>query len=183
MFFKKSFNHKDETSAALETKFGKMDNMVIHAVKPFEFGYDSGGRADVYMFNDHIDGIVYITCDLWGKKQKKSDAGNYELMVAHRKDNDWGPSLIAALAYYTMDASLNSGETMSLSPHYSNDTDLSALIFDKYCEIEHKGHTLGVMALIGITEAELEFKRENGGRALIQRLKDEKVYPFTVLNR
>jgi hypothetical protein len=177
------FDYKNETEAALESKFGKMAENVLHAVTPFEFGYDAGGRADVYCYPNHLNGIIYITCDLWGCKQKESDAGNYELMVALAKDDDWGPSLISPLAYYTLDASIRSGETMDLPPKYRDGYGLAAVIFNKYCEIKHKGHKLGIMTVIGITESEFDYTKQYGGKQLIEKLKQDKIYPMTLFNR
>ncbi|MDR1622908.1 MAG: hypothetical protein LBS00_11090 [Synergistaceae bacterium] len=98
----------------IEQILGKPENMVLHAPVPFQLGYDVGGRADVYLYKNHIDGTVYVTGDLIGQKQQSSDAGNFEFMIAHKTDNEWGPNLISNLSYYTLDASINSGETMDI---------------------------------------------------------------------
>jgi len=49
---------------------GKPSVSVFHAVIPFDMGWDIGGRADVYFFKKHVDGLIYMTYDLTGKKQK-----------------------------------------------------------------------------------------------------------------
>ncbi|MBI1783369.1 MAG: suppressor of fused domain protein [Sphingobacteriales bacterium] len=163
---------------------GEPDDTVFHSVVPFDFGWDAGGGADVYIYKNHIDGVVYITGDLVGQQQQKSDAGNYELMICHRTDTEWGPDLISNLAFYTLDASLNSGETMDLGGNFIlEDSKITALIFDKYSDFKIDNVDYGLMLLIGITEDELSWKNENGGAALIEKLKEHKIYPFTDINR
>ncbi len=69
----------------------ELDNTVLHGVVPFDFGWDNGEAADVYIFKKHIDGVVYVTGNLIGQKQKTSDAANYELMICHKTNTTWGP--------------------------------------------------------------------------------------------
>jgi Suppressor of fused protein (SUFU) len=165
----------------ISTQLGKPLDVVYHAVVPFEMGYDAGGRADVYTYNEKIKGVTYITGDLIGTKQKKSDAGNYELMVCHKLDNEWGRELISNLSYYTLDASLNSGETMSLGSFAKGD--IVAVVFDKFFEFTISGKKYGLMLIMGITEKELEWKEEHGGKELIKKFKENKVYPYTDFER
>lgn len=163
---------------------GDPNDIVLHSPVPFDFGWDEGGRADVYQYKKHIDGIVYITGDLIGKEQCDSDAGNYELMICHKKDIEWGPELISNLAYYTLEASIYSGETMDLGGNFiPENSKIVALLFDKYIDFLIDGEKYGLMLIIGITEDELGWKNENGGDALIAQLKEQKVYPFTDLKR
>jgi len=163
---------------------GNQSDTVLHAVIPFEFGWENGGLADVYIYEQHIPGIIYITGDLIGKNQKPSDAGNYELMVCHRKGMDWGPELISNLAYFTLDESINSGETMDLSGRFLSDqSKISSVIFDKYANFKVDGSDYGLMLVIGITSDELAYKEKNGGKALIEILKEKGIYPFTDLDR
>src|SRR5262245_12550826 len=95
--------------AALTAVLGETDGMVLHAVIPFELG----GQADVVCCRTHIPGRVAATCELLGEEgQIRSDLGTYELMIAHRDDNDWGPNIISRLARYTCEAQLDPGHTM-----------------------------------------------------------------------
>ena len=168
----------------LKEILGKPHETVLHAVVPFDFGWDAGGAADVYIYKNHIDGVVYITGDLIGQEQQISDAGNYELMICHRTDTHWGPDLISNLAFYTLDASLKSGETMDLGGNFVlEDSKITALIFDKYFGFQVDNINYGLMLLMGITRDELDWKNKNGGTALIEKLKEQKVYPFTDINR
>ena len=170
-----------EIQENISKQLGKPADVVYHSVVPFGMGYDAGGRADVYMYKEKIKGVTYITGDLIGTKQKKSDAGNYELMVCQKLDNEWGRALISNLSYYTLDASLNSGETMSLGPFAKGD--IVAVVFDKFYEFTINGKKFGLMLIIGITEKELEWKEKNGGEELIKKFKESKVYPYTDFDR
>ena len=116
----------------IEKILGKADDVVLHSPVPFEQGYDMGGRADIYLYKRHIDGIVYVTGDLIGQKQKNSDAGNYELMICHKTDQKWGADLISNLSYYTLDSSINSAETMDIGAYALPENTIKAIIFDKY---------------------------------------------------
>ena len=185
MFFgkKDTFDYKSEIIPALVTEFGALDESVLHSPIPFEMGFNSGCRSDVYVFKQHLTGSVYVTGDLWGSEQKKSDAGNYELMVAHQSDDTWGPNLISMLAYYTQEASLNAGETMGLPPELCSGNGLAGILFNKHTQIAYKGKTLGIMAVIGITKSEIEYSMRFGGSTLLSALKDKGIYPFTIFNR
>ena len=167
----------------IERILGKADNIVLHSAVPFKYGYEMDGRADVYQYRNHINGVVYVTGDLIGQKQKASDAGKYELMICHRTDQKWGPNLISALSYYTLDSSINSGETMDIGGFASSENTVKAIIFDKYAGFNIGLKKFGLMLVLGITEDELEWKRRYGGSKLIEELKAKNIYPFTDLMR
>src|SRR5262245_33037581 len=94
----------DARLSALESVLGKWTNHVLHGVVPFEFGFNAGGRADVIPFENHLNGVAYVTADLIGcEDQISGECGNYELMICHREKSDWGPGVICRLAYYTLD--------------------------------------------------------------------------------
>jgi hypothetical protein len=166
-----------------EQILGKPDNIVLHAPIPFQLGWNAGGCADVYLYKNHIDGIVYVTGDLIGQKQKNSDAGNFEFMVAHKTDNTWGPNLISNLSYYTLDASINSGETMDIGNFALPENTVKAIIFDKYATFRIGLKKYGLMLVIGITEDELEWAKRSSGTKLIEKLKEKNIYPMTDLKR
>jgi hypothetical protein len=182
---KKLSFYDDAVQEEIERILGPHDS-VFHAPVPFDMGYDIGGRSDVPIFENHVPGLVYITSDLIGRKQKKSDAGNYELMICHReKETEWGVQLISTLAYYTLQAPIFSKETMGLEggPFLEQDSVIRHILFDKYAEFTIENEKLGIMLLIGITHDEWEWGRQNSNEHLIQILKDKEIYPFTDMNR
>lgn len=58
------------------------------------------------------------------------------------------------------------------------------LIFDGYaCHSDDAAGNFGLLALIEVFRSEMEFARENGGDALIERLKAKGHYPYSDLDR
>jgi len=166
----------------MQKKLGSPIDKVFHAIVPFHFGFDKNGAADVFLFKRPDNYISYVTGDLIGTKQKPSDCGNYELLSIMKDGQEWGAKLIRVLAYYTLDASINSGETMDIGNTGKN-VGFEAIIFDKYAETVIDGNKIGIMLVIGITKKELDWKFKNSGMALIQKLKEAKVYPYTIPKR
>lgn len=162
-----------------------VSEIVYHSPVPFEMGYEAGGRADVHVFKIS-EGYVYVTGDLIGEKQKKNNIGNYELMIGHKdKKTSWGINLISELAYYTLQVSVNSGETMALEggPYDSEKHSVKHLLFYRYSDIVAAKQNLGLLLLIGITQKEWEWMQKSGFEELIEKLKEKKIYPFTDLYR
>jgi len=81
----------DARKAVLESVLGPAEDTVLHAVVPFHLG----GQADVLSFRKHLPGRLSATCELLGEpSQKQNVIGNFELVVAHRDENEWGPNVI-----------------------------------------------------------------------------------------
>lgn len=168
---------------SIEKILGKADEVVMHSSVPFDLGYDIGGGADIYLYKNHVDGIVYVTGDLIGQEQEPSDAGNYELMICHRNEEEWGPNLISELAYCTLDTSINSGETMGIGAYALPENTIKAIIFDAYAGFYIESKKYGLMLAIGITEDELEWAKRHGGSELVRKLKERGIVPMTDLKR
>ena len=173
-----------ERLATMEGALGKSADMVVHAVVPFDFGYDAGGLADVVQFRNHVNGTVFATCDLMGgSDQIANGLGTYELAICHRSSENWGAAIIAALAYYTLDAQLEPGQTMDLGASAPKGSRITALMFDDFASFEFKGHSAGVLLCIGITSDELSACRRGQRDRVVKALKSKGVYPFTDLDR
>lgn len=170
--------------AALESVFGASDDTVIHAIVPFQFGYDAGGRADVVPFRKHVPGYVYVTCDLLGcNEQVQNSLGTYELAVCHRVDEPWGADVISKLSYYTLDAKIEPGQTMDLGPAVPDGSSISAFLFDAFAHFSFRATNAGVLLCIGITPDELAACRRGQVERVRRALRSKRVYPFTDLNR
>jgi len=173
-----------ERLAAMEKAFGSSADVVLHAIVPFDFGFDAGGRADVVQFKDRIDGTIYATCDLMGRRDQIANAlGTYELAICHRSHEDWGVAVISALAYYTLDARVDPGQTMDLGPSAPKGSRITAFLFDPLASIEVMGQRAGVLLCIGITSDELAACRRGMHERVLAALKAEGAYPFTDLDR
>ena len=173
-----------ERLAAMERVFGKSADVVLHAVVPFEFGVGLGGRADIVQFTHYVDGVVYATCDLLGNSaQVANSLGSYELAICHRFHEDWGPEVIAALAYYTLDAQIEAGHTMDIRSSVPKESRITAFLFHEFARFDFRDKPAGVLLCIGITAEELSACRRGQGNRVLKALKAKGIYPFTDMNR
>jgi hypothetical protein len=140
-----------------------------------------GGQADVVAFGEHLEGVVYVTAELTGKREDLY--ADYELMICDRGQDTWGANVISRLAAYTQEARISAGDTMDIGPAAPKGSKIKALIFDNYSTFALFGETYNLRLCIGITKEELQFKMKHGSSALLERLKTEKIYPFTDVNR
>jgi hypothetical protein len=89
--------------------------------------------------------------------------------------------LLNYMAHYSAEAILNPNETCEFPQDFPG-VGGRCLIFDAY-KPEAGDETFGMMTIIEIFRSEMEFARENGGGALIRRLKAAGHYPYSDLNR
>lgn len=205
-FFKNLFGSKKKTfteeefisnynlkSEAIEKVLGKMENMIGHAIIPFEVG----GAVDMYYFSEHIEGTGFATMELLdpnGKGPKPNVIGTYEL-VAFTKEkytNIEGSgttfntierhicSLFTTIGNYASQAVLNPKETCEVP---TNGDENACLIFDAYkgFVVDNRIHHL--LLCMEIFRSEMDFARANGTDKLIELLKNAGHYPYSDLNR
>jgi hypothetical protein len=166
----------DARAEALAQALGSGHDDVYHAPHAFSLG----GQAEVMAFRRHLQGVVYVTAELTGKPD--ASYADYELMICHRSDQDWGPNAISRLAAYTQEAYIAAGESMDIEGTPS-DSQIKALLFDTYGTFTLFGQVNETRLCIGITKPELEFKMQYGAEKLMELLKRHGVYPFTDLER
>lgn len=170
----------DARLAALEALLGPSDDKVLHSPVPFHLD----GAADVLVFRKHNDGVVYVTADLIGDdRSKPSELGQYELMMCMRKDAHWAANLISNLAKYTVEEVISPRDTMDIGPALPQPTELVAFLFVPYANVMVEGNEAGILLCLGITQDECALAHEGGADALLSRLKQAGVYPFTDLSR
>lgn len=177
--------YDNEVQQHIVGKLGKCVHL-FEPPNPFHVGHKGGGGATIHLYVHPADGTIYMTGDLIGQKQKKSDAGNYELMIAQKGHKEtWGALLISKLAYYTLAASIQPLETMELEggPFASDKYSVRHLLFHLYDSFEIEKQKLGLLLIIGITQEEWEWGRTNGNEQLLEKLKEKNIYPFTDLYR
>jgi hypothetical protein len=167
----------DERANGLCETLGASIAGVWHARHPFALG----GQADLVAFDDHIEGRVYVTAELTGKPG--CTYADYELMICHRDHTIWGADIISRLAPYTQQAYIGAGETMDIGDASPPESLIKALIFDTYRTFGMFGQVYELRLCIGITKDELQFKFDQGPDALLARLRQAGVYPYTDLNR
>ncbi len=167
----------DSRAVAIAEVLGPGDGMLFHAPLPIALG----GNADVLGFYEHLPGAVYVTAELTGKPT--AYYADYELMICHRSQNDWGPNIISRLAPYTQQAYIARGETMDIDGATPEDSHIKAFIFDTYKTFRLFDIDFDLRLCIGITKTELQYKLQFGPDALLAALKDHGVYPYTDLER
>jgi Suppressor of fused protein (SUFU) len=166
--------------AALESVLGPAENSVLHAVIPFELG----GNADVLCFRKLIGEQIAATCELLGEpSQTPNSQGTYELAIAHRDENQWGPNIIAKLARYTCDAVLEPGETMDIGPAVPAKSTIAAFLFDDFKRMSYEGQDAGVLLCIGLTADEAAACLRGNRQEVYDALKAQNVFPYTDLFR
>jgi hypothetical protein len=176
----------DARNAALESTFGVMDDLVGHAVIPFETGAELGGSADIVYFKHYVRGSVYVTAELIGRDEQIQNAlGNYELAICHRTEEDglWGENLISKLSYHTLDAEIEPNETMSLGPSVPKESTIAAFLFLEFGRFRICGRDAGVLLCLGITADELALCRAGRRKDVELALKNNGIFPFTDLFR
>ena len=171
----------DARLAVLEKEFGPSDDQKIFT-SPVPIYL--GGNADVLLFRNHVKGVGYVTAGLIGDgRQEATEIGEYELMMCSRQENDWMPSLLSRLAPYTFQVPLRPDETMDIAPAMPEGSTIAALLFVAYRQFEVNDTAAGVLLCIGITAEELEECRADGPSAVLARLKENGVFPFTDTHR
>jgi hypothetical protein len=160
----------DARIKGMEKTFGPHDETVLHGSIPFYLGQDVGGTPDVVMFSKYTGGRLYVTADLIGSGQSPNSAGNYELAVVHKGEEDWGVNIICQLAYYTLETPIDDGETMDIGSATPEGSSIEAFLFRRIAEFDVQDIRGNVICCIGITGSELAYKHKNGSEALIQRL-------------
>jgi hypothetical protein len=156
---------------------GQDHDQLFHARRPFAFG----GQADVLAFYHHLKGAVYVTAELTGKPD--SCYADYELMICHQSQQDWGPNVISRLAPYTLQAYVGAGESMDINSVTPPGSQIKAFLFDTYATFTLLGQENELRLCIGITKPELQYKMQHGAEKLLALLKRHGVYPFTDLER
>ena len=180
----------------MESVLSKSDDTVGHATIPFEIGVqfrdenrddlvaEVGAGADIIKFRNHVDGVGYATAELIGRDdQVRNKLGNYELLIFHREDEEWGPDIISRLSFCTCDAKLNPGETMHIGSATPDGSTVNAFLFFNYGTFRVRGRKAGLLLCLGITSEELAACRSGKRNQVEKALKTNDVYPFTDLCR
>jgi hypothetical protein len=148
----------------------------FHSPTPLQLG----GLADVLVFKEHLDGVVYVSSDLTGPSGVEFEGyAGHEFMVALRSEDRWGANVVARLAQYHLEDPISPGDSMDISGGWPEGSAIRALVFDTYATFSAFDQSLFLLLAIGITSDELAFKLEHGAEALVARLKAAGVHPFT----
>jgi hypothetical protein len=212
-FLKKLFQKKEQKKEFIEEEFekhyfakekgleeilGKMQDVVGHALIPF----DIGGAVDMYYFPDIIKGTGFATMELIqpdGTGPIPNNFGTYELVaftkLAFTNDRDGeNPfnkierrvcGIFTTVGHYSFEVKLQPGETLEIPAEKQEDR--RYIIFDNFTsdnksfKIDDQQH--GLLLIIDLYKSEMEFAMENGSTALFKLLREKGIYPYSDLDR
>jgi hypothetical protein len=187
----------EEKKEGLERVLGKMNDMVGHAIIPFELG----GTLDMYYFSHGIPGTGFASMELLnpdGSGPIPNRTGTYELVSftkeAYVSDDSDSPFnkiqgrlnvIMTSIARYSYQAKLEPKETAELPANEGQAN--YCLLFDEYkpngqdFRIGERKH--GLFLVMEIFKDEMEYAMKNGSDRLIEKLKSHGHYPYSDLNR
>jgi hypothetical protein len=192
-------NWYDRKSELMEQSLGPAHGTVMHSIIPYPVG-----GLDLYYYPLVPDtaGTAIATKELSELPDQGSSNEfyrSYELVMftRHALDLDSADDLDTAfgrihrtinaildcIAPYSAEATLNPRETCEF-PEDMKAVGGRCLIFDGYTpHSEDQVQPFGLLAVIEVFRSEMDFARENGGAALIARLKEKGAYPYSDLDR
>jgi hypothetical protein len=189
------YEHK---SRLMEASLGKEHDMVMHAIIP----YAIGGGLDLYYYPNGLPGTAIATKELSefpneGSANKVYHSYELVMFTKHGLDLDAAKdestefgrahtnidAILNRLARYSADATLNPNETCEF-PADMERVGGKCLIFDGYaCHSDDVADNFGLLVIIEVFRAEMEYARKHGGAKLIKRLKAKAYYPYSDLDR
>ncbi len=188
----------DRKSFLMEEALGEEHDMVMHAIIP----YAAGGGLDLYYYPHGVPGTGIATKEL-SEDPEQTSSNNvfeaYELVMFTRlplnmddalnDETEFGRmhgninAILNLMAPYSLEATLNPHETCEF-PTEMESVGGKCLIFDGYPTYsEDESHEFGLLLLIEIFRSEMEYAQENGGAALLEKLKIAGHYPYSDLDR
>jgi hypothetical protein len=191
-------------SQFMEKVLGKEHDIVMHAIIP----YDIGGSLDLYYYPDYMGGTAVASKELANykfNKPKNDWLDAYELvMVTNNKidldsvknkqaepgsfayDHKLINSTLNMIGRYSTQATLNPYETLEFPADMEvvgGKCFILDILSEPYMCKETKNRKFGLLLIIEIHRDEMEFAMQQKGKELIEMLKENKVYPFTGINR
>lgn len=164
--------------------------------------YSIGGGLDLYYYPHGLPGTAIATKELSESPNEGSSNDvyrSYELVMftRHRLNLDQAQdettefgkahasinAILNCIAPYSAQATLNPNETCEF-PADMDRLGGKCLIFDGYgCHNDEMVENFGLLALLEVFRSEMEYARQHGGAALIERLKAKGHYPYSDLDR
>ena len=167
--------------APLEAQVGPIDANTIFAI----IGFDCGGPLNFSTIGaDRPDPVVtYVSCELAVRKEQvPSNLGRYELLCSCNNEK-WVRKHITNLGWMSLETKLGHGHTVDLGESVGPKAAIQGVVLEKQCSTRIYKRKYGIFRVIGLTRAELEYKRAHGFPALKRLLKAGGVYPHTLVRR
>ena len=187
--------HNELKQQWLKNLLGSMHDMVGHSIVP----YAVGGAVDMYYFPQSEGGTAFATMELIepdGTGPRPSRIGTYELVAFTRHSWSSEPGdafntierrfcgIFTTLGRYSTAATLNPNETCELP---EDNEPNRCFIFDHISKVGVEFQTAsvrhGLLLCVEVHRSELDFARQAGSAALIERLRSAGHYPYSDLAR
>jgi hypothetical protein len=185
----------DNKSKWIESVLGKEHEMVMHAIIP----YAIGGPVDMYMYPKCLNGTVFATKEMveWCSQECKQYDGQYyevvmatKLAIDEREESDFSKTLLryrkimTRVARYSGIAVLKSNDTIEI-PMGDNEENACAIITEVDVSKRNviDGVPIALQYIIEIHRSEMDYARNNGSAALIDKLKKGNLFPFSDVSR
>lgn len=165
----------------LESSIGPIDAKTLVAI----IGFDAGGPLNFCTigYAGETELATYVSCELAVRpEQKPASFGRYELLTTC-DSMQWVRSTITALGHATMELKLGHRHTLDISIWVDDDAKFQGLLLERESTAKFDRKKYGVMRVIGLTRAELDFAVKKGVPQLITKLKKADVYPNTLMER
>jgi hypothetical protein len=167
--------------APLAAQIGPIDRNTMFAI----IGFDCGGPLN-FCTIDADRGkrvITYVSCELaFRQEQIPSEVGRYELLCSC-DDEQWVRSHLTDLGRMSFDTKFGHGHTVDIGVAVAPDAPIQGVVFENQSSVTIDAQSYGVLRVIGITRAEMDYKLEHGLSALVRVLKASHVYPDTLVDR
>ncbi|ADG66991.1 hypothetical protein Plim_1156 [Planctopirus limnophila DSM 3776] len=185
-----------EKSARMVELLGEEHDMVMHAIIP----YAVGGGLDLYYYPHLIPGTGIATKELSNSPSEGSTNNvftTYEFVMftrhdlsledAQKPETPFGKmhytinAILNMMAPYSAQAKLNPFETVE----FPSDMEVvggRCLILDAYGMTDAHAD-FGLMLIMEIHRVEMDYARQHGGQALLEKLMAANYYPYSDLDR
>ena len=164
----------------IEERVGHVDEASIMAI----IGFDCGGPVTLCTVGrGRGQFVTYVTCELSVRdEQKPAESGRYEMMMTC-DDEWWAHKILTKLGQMSLESVFGHGHTIDISRVVDADCPIQGLVVEEFARVTVDGQPYGILYFHGVTRSELEFAREAGTDALVERLRQTGVYPRTSIHR
>lgn len=167
--------------APLEVQIAPLDPTTIFAI----IGFDCGGPLSFSTIGAERGDCIttYISCELAVRKEQvPSKLGRYELLCSCNNEK-WVRRHITNLGRLSLETELGHGHTVDLGETVGAKAPLQGVVLEKQSSTTIYKRKYGIIRVIGLTRAEMDYKRVHGFPALKRLLKQGGVYPHTLVRR
>lgn len=188
--------YEEAKSTEFEKVLGPMAAIVGHAIIPFQVG----GAVDVFYYPNALPGTAFATMEVVepdGRGPAIGDFGAYEFVAFTRlpferrespefqaiENRLW--SIFTAGANYSRVATLGPDQTVEMPG--DSEADSNYLILSEFSKpgvtLMVNGLEFRLLLIVEVFRTEMEFARQEGVAALIERLTSAGHYPYSDLDR